>query len=71
MPISVRAEPAEPSTARVFVRADFAGTHGQRLSPFVLSLSKYERTLCLSGDIHRKTNSGLKPRPEGLSLISC
>jgi hypothetical protein len=29
----------------ISVRADFIGTHQQRLSPFVLSLSKYERTL--------------------------
>ncbi|MDR2506801.1 MAG: hypothetical protein LBD67_02235 [Candidatus Accumulibacter sp.] len=39
------AESSEPSTARIAVCADCVGTHRQNLSPFVLSLSKYERTL--------------------------
>ncbi|MDR2508410.1 MAG: hypothetical protein LBD67_10585 [Candidatus Accumulibacter sp.] len=44
----VRAKPAESSTAPISVCVDFSGTHRQPLSPFVLSLSKYERTLRFS-----------------------
>ncbi|MDR2506520.1 MAG: hypothetical protein LBD67_00755 [Candidatus Accumulibacter sp.] len=40
----VCAESSEPSTARIAVCADCVGTHQRHLFPFVLSLSKYERT---------------------------
>jgi hypothetical protein len=41
----VCAESSESSTTPVPVCGDFAKTHRQHLSPFVLSLSKQERTL--------------------------
>ncbi|MDR2506414.1 MAG: hypothetical protein LBD67_00225 [Candidatus Accumulibacter sp.] len=40
-----RTEAAGASTTPISVHGDFVGTHRQRVFPFVLSLSKYERTL--------------------------